>query len=223
MQKKLSQLIFRDEIRRHFAEVGELPDGSKVSFMRPLRHAAEMQYLAHAFVKRPIEVRRMRASSFAVRCLASGSIFAFSVGSAISSLFSDGIVIRLQPCKNLPVRNCETSSIQRRSTERQSDQTPLPNADSPVPSRINNPPPRQRLTDEPLHASRGHAGFEINVVRRGRVNGAVHSAKPISVQHTHAATRHQDQDTREAWTTTVECPRQHARGFDQSRQQHFHQ
>ena len=64
MQKELSQLVFADLIGRKFAEVRQLPHGSQVALMRPLRHAAEMQIFAHALIQRPVEIRRMCESSF---------------------------------------------------------------------------------------------------------------------------------------------------------------
>ena len=72
MEEESSQLVFGDLIKRPFAEVSQLPNGSEVSFMRPLRHNAEMEILAHAFLQRPIEVRRMRETPFGLRCYSRG-------------------------------------------------------------------------------------------------------------------------------------------------------
>jgi len=66
MQKEFSQLIFRDQIGRTFAEVREVPYCSQIAFVSPFRHAAEVQIFAHAFIKRSIEMRRVRESSFSL-------------------------------------------------------------------------------------------------------------------------------------------------------------
>jgi len=64
VQEEFSQLIFRDLIGRPFAEVGQLADSPQIAFVSPPGHAAEVQIFAHPLVQRPVEIRRVRESSF---------------------------------------------------------------------------------------------------------------------------------------------------------------
>jgi len=60
----VSDPLTHESDRARFAEVGQLADSPQVAFVSPLSHAAEVQIIAHAFVQRPVEIRRVRESSF---------------------------------------------------------------------------------------------------------------------------------------------------------------
>ena len=51
MQKEFSQLAFGNLIGRRLAEIGELPDSSQVTIMRPLTHACQLQVIARALIE----------------------------------------------------------------------------------------------------------------------------------------------------------------------------
>ncbi|GEM_PF-1888496 len=42
----------------------EVADSPQIAFVSPRGHAAEVQIFAHALVQRPVEIRRVRESSF---------------------------------------------------------------------------------------------------------------------------------------------------------------
>ena len=75
--------------------------------------------LAHAFVGRPIKVQRMRESSFAVRCLASGlNLPPFSVVSSVGVIVLRRIVIRLGHVKISPSETIKGTSTDTPPTDR---------------------------------------------------------------------------------------------------------